>query len=293
MSRPRERKQQWFDNGKGAFERVTGRSVRGYVCPICVRACETLEDVTLEHAPPSSMGGRIVCLTCDECNVTSGHRLDNELAAAVTVRALQRGTLGRPLRARSEFAGVPLNVDVDWTPGLVTVCGVPAHNDPSNTTAQREALDRFADSGDPDWAFKLWLPMWDEPRARIALLRAAYLVAFAALGYRYVLREELEIVREQILNPDDALIERFSLHFERTKYVRGIVRVTRPRALECILVQMNEHVVFLPGLKPGSNGIYDRLAARKLWPPRSRTFRHLAWQPVVWPTRPVLTLDRP
>ena len=42
-------------------------------CPICLtrfteRQVELGKKVTLEHAPPKTLGGKVVCLTCEECN---------------------------------------------------------------------------------------------------------------------------------------------------------------------------------------------------------------------------------
>ena len=42
----------------------------------------------------------------------------------------------------------------------------------------------------------------DIHRANVAALKTAYLLAFAKLGYHYILNENLEKIREQILHPD-------------------------------------------------------------------------------------------
>lgn len=96
MSRGLLLRQRWFETGREAFERVTGEAVDGYVCPLCVRVCSTLDDVTLVDVPPKKVGDRRICLICDECNHTSGHTLDDELVRSYTYRDWSRGTLGRP-----------------------------------------------------------------------------------------------------------------------------------------------------------------------------------------------------
>ena len=113
-----------------ALERVTGEPAPGYVCPICRRWFASIEEVTFEHAPPRSVGGREVALTCRECNSDAGHGIDAELHKVQNLRDWQRGRLGKPLRARFTFGGVPLNVDVDRSPEMVTVVGLPEHNNP-------------------------------------------------------------------------------------------------------------------------------------------------------------------
>ncbi len=291
MSRTRPRKQRWFDLGREAFERVTGDTLDGYVCPLCVREC-TFGEVTLEDVPPKSISGHRICLTCDECNHTSGHTLDDELALAYTYRDWSRGTLGRPLRARSEIEGVSLWVDVERTPERVSVVG-SEQNNPANRAAQTAIFERLAATREPDWGpFHLHLPAVDRRRAQIALLRAAFLAAFTAFGYRYALRSSLDVVRHQIASPDDELIERFALHFTEPTKVRGLAWMERPRSLESVVVQIDEHVVFLPGLKPvRAPGIYERLAARTRWPFSRQTARHMRWHNVEWPASPRHELD--
>jgi hypothetical protein len=293
VSRSLPRRQRWFDAGKDAFERVTGDHVNGYVCPLCLRVCSTLDDVTLEDVPPKRVGGRRICLTCDECNHTSGHTLDDELVRSYTYRDWSRGTLGRPLRARSEIEGVPLWVDVEWTRERVSVVGVPQHNDPANTAAQTAVFERLAATREPDWGpFLLHLPAVDQRRAQIALLRAAFLAAFTAFGYRYALRTSLDVVRQQIANPDDEVIERFILHFREPMKVRGLAWMERPRTLESVVVQIDEHVIFLPGVKPvRAPDIYERLAARARWPFGRQTARSMRWHDYPWPTSPGHAFD--
>src|SRR5438552_3370473 len=111
-------------------------------------------------------------------------------------------------------------------------------------------------------SFDLTFRGYDEPRARAALLRSAYIAAFALLGYRYILRSALDVVRDQIAKPDADLIPRFSLHLggAEPRTHRLIISVTQPASLRCVLVGIGDQAVFLPGLEPWPR-IYERLAA--------------------------------
>lgn len=283
-------KQRWFNDGADAFERATERAPGGYVCPLCLRVCTTLEDVTFEHAPPASVGGRRVCLTCDECNSTAGHSLDAELSRAERTRSWSRGTLGKPMRARAVVKGIPLNVDVDWRPEGVSIVGLPEYNDPANTAAHVS----LATSGEP-WVEPITItyPGYVEAKARVGWLRSAYLVAFALMGYRYALQPELKIVRQQIHEPDATHIPRFSLHRGERESLTGstIAWLTHPPALESVVVVMGDHWIFLPGLKRDRR-IYERLELRKIWPPRRSTFRAMRGVQLTWPSRPGYTFDQ-
>jgi hypothetical protein len=286
MTERQRRKQSWFDDGMRAFERVTGQPAQGYLCPICVRCCTTLGDVTFEHAPPRSVGGREVALTCNECNSGAGHGIDAQLRKAQDVRDWSRGRHSKPLRGRFVVEGISLRADMDRTADKVTVVGIPELNDPANTAAQKAAFARIAASGEPyREPMRFTFAGYKERHARIALLRSAYVAVFARLGYRYVLRSTLDVVRQQILNPDKELIERFSLHVADPLERRLISWIERPKPLESVAVHIDDHLVFLPGMKADGR-IYERLAARKVWPPRRDAFRRVGGVNLGWPTRP-------
>ena len=170
-----------------AVERVTGRAGL-YVCPICARGFTSIDDLTFEHAPSRKIGGREVALTCRECNSVAGHSVDAEFARAHDVREWSRGRSPKPLRARLTFENIPVTVDVERTPERVTILGLPAHSDPANTAAHNAAFERIAASGEPyQEPLHFSFAGYHERHARIALLRAAYVAAFARLatGTRY------------------------------------------------------------------------------------------------------------
>lgn len=58
----------------------------GYICPICLKLflLENIEDksgnyLTIEHVPPEQLGGKLILLTCKECNSNGGDDLDSHL----------------------------------------------------------------------------------------------------------------------------------------------------------------------------------------------------------------------
>src|SRR5690348_9023542 len=89
MSPSQTRGHVWFRLGSEAFHRsfpaIAARVPlhRFYVCPICLRAFaeEALTDglLTREHAPPRSVGGQRLALTCKSCNSTAGYAADSDL----------------------------------------------------------------------------------------------------------------------------------------------------------------------------------------------------------------------
>ncbi|MDY6856806.1 MAG: HNH endonuclease, partial [Thermodesulfobacteriota bacterium] len=80
MKSRKAKKQRFFDLGNKALNKLSAEYLAGYVCPIC--GTEFLSDaidsgdLTLEHAPPESLGGRAITLTCVKCNCPAGSSID-------------------------------------------------------------------------------------------------------------------------------------------------------------------------------------------------------------------------
>ncbi len=86
----------------------------------------------------------------------------------------------------------------------------------------------------------------------IGWLRAAYLIAFTAWGYQYILIQALDCVREQIRTPAVALIESFSVVVPKASpQERQLVLLEEPAEIRSLIVWMGAVIVFLP--EPGSN----------------------------------------
>ena len=245
-----------------AIERVTGRPAEGYLCPLCLRWCTTIDDVRLEHAPPRSLGGRHVVLTCDECNHSAGYRLEGELRKAEDIRQWAAREGGVALPARVELDGIPLSGEAMWVDETLSVVGIPSQNDPRRTEAHvAAARERPLIGGNDDFRLTVGHRV-DWPRVRVAWLKSGYVAAFALLGYQWALRSALDIVRTQIADPTFEHVERFYLpRRQGTSDRHAVIWFERPRSLESIFVVLGNHAVFLPGLKPWPR-IYERLAER-------------------------------
>lgn len=76
---------------------------------------------------------------------------------------------------------------------------------------------------------------FDDDRARVSWLRAAYLTLFAVTGYRFIFSREMEIVRLQIREPKVAHIPTFLIDTQREDdwSDRAVIRVTTPEWQRC------------------------------------------------------------
>ena len=123
--------------------------------------------------------------------------------------------------------------------------------------------------------------------ASIGKLRAGYLAAFSALEYHYILRDELEPVREQINDPSATVLERYCLMTSAGPDEREIMFVSKPAEYVGVVAFTNDCAIFLPS--ETSSGTYERLAALPWPPPDQATFTGVTMR---WPTSPSYAMDR-
>jgi len=285
------KREEWFRAGTAVTNELFDDADGRYLCPLCLRWFDHWSSLSREHAPPQSVGGHRVALTCTDCNSGAGSSIDAQLRRAENIREFASRAMGQAIPATFSVEGITLRVEMQFGPDGLTIVGVPKQNHPEITAAQTALFERLAAQGHWDGTtLQVTFAGANFRAAAVGWLRSAYLVAFAALGYRYILRPELNVVRQQISEPTEHHLERFCLMVGggTVGRERRILLVNRPRSLESVAVFSNECVTFLPGFGRGAN-IYEQLALRKRWPPRGGD---LAGKEVPWPTGPSFMFDR-
>ncbi len=283
----REKKERWVSEAVAITDVLIKNAQGRYLCPLCLDWFSDLDDLSLEHAPPQSVGGRHIAVTCRECNSRSGHTADAELRRVETVREFGTRTMTRPIPATFRFGDVELRGSAIFTEDGLSLKGVPKQNHPATTAAMTAALHRVADDAAKGWTVSLSFPSPDFKAASVGWLRAGYLVAFATLGYLYILREELEPVRQQIQNPNADILGRYCLMTHSDQTERLIAFIRDPPELESVVVLSNASAILLPG--DTTSGTYERLANVTPWPPGTQTLSGLT---APWPQRPSYAQDR-
>lgn len=274
-----------------------GRVTGYYVCPLCVHGFDDPQGLRREHAPPKSVGGKMVALTCIRCNTVRGSPLEAELKRHNQLVDLYEGTSQDWITAAFGVRGGTTTVNalarrVDG--GTFEIVGDPRHNDPVVTAIHNVENEAMVAGPVPDQGWTISHPdhAYTPANVAAALLKSAFVVAFARFGYRWAMQPALDPVRAQIRDPLGSHIERFFLSFPRApRDARHLLSVLRPGSMRCILVAMGRHWIFLPHCGRGSDTLYDRLAARKVWPPPRRSIRFTHFVEHEWPTGPTHVLD--
>lgn len=232
-----------------------------YVCPICDRvfleAAVSAGELTAEHVPPDSFGGRELLLTCKACNNSAGTLLDAHARHKEDVEELMAGSLGKRLKVRIEVGGKKLNARVNAGASTWKVEVVKRANDPMVVSS---AQARGFPVGEPI-NVEFTGSSFADLGARISWLRSGFLALFAAYGYRLSFNPALAIVKRQIREPESRLIYSFSIETPESRQSRPwsdwrILTIPEPR---CTGVLFGRYLMLYP--EPGDVQFYERLEA--------------------------------
>jgi hypothetical protein len=161
--------------------------------------------------------------------------------------------------------------------------GVPKAVHPDTRRAVEQDFD-FATVGQ-NWegfAFKIEFKSYSAPRAATSWLKSAYVVFFAALGYRFACRPELDVVRAKIRNPDLDQPSAFRVTLMQPSAPR-LMRVEEPEWFRSYAMFYERQLIFLP--RYNDRELYERLATHPdtnvqatgkeyPWPTNGPTFFH-------------------
>lgn len=283
-----------FWKGANALARLGNYPPFTYVCPICTKALGwkalTCDRLTKEDVPPTAVGGRVICLTCKKCNNTAGTELEKHLADHDLLEAFGRAIRGdgevEPVTTTVELAGVEQRGEIVIEPGeRVTFEGISDINPPGTAEEVRDRLNNLSKSGEwegekirltPHVGYDPWL-------LHVALLKAAFLAAFARLGYRYALHPMLEVVREQIQNPEKQLLPPFWGQFDDDNSGLELWHVVEPES--ALYVRIDRDIVFLPDPSSDSDS-YERVLED-----REAMWAQGKGRQLAWPTTMHMELD--
>ena len=246
-----------------------------YICPLCLRTYAIGNtELTLEHVPPESVGGKPILITCKACNSNRGADIDvylmNELEIVHNFNHLD--TI--PQKTRLAFNGVEINAQTTFskTDGFTfMIC--PGNNNP----IEFEGFMTETKNAKGGYGIKLVANITNRKRdydlANIALLKSAYLMAFHELGYMYVLNANMNIIRNQIQNPKKDVIGKAFIIDSKNGVLENLsngVYYAQLNNIGCVIVVMelklrqseikHRKAIVLPHPKDSHGQIYSELS---------------------------------
>lgn len=227
-----------FLNDKGFVS--TKRDV--YLCPLDLKAHHHINEndpLTLEDAPPKSLGGKAHVLTCQSCNNKRGQDIDAELAKVIKEARLiniafdriKKGESIKDLKLPKSDHNVTFELDGKFIDGSLKFGEDGEMSVILPVKLSPGTMLNFAGSKVPKWGL-------------YSLLKAAYILLFKKTGYTLLLNKCYDIVREQIENPDkDIYPENFcrimskdSVFTQDNKEIKQGVYFVQDKGIECMLV---------------------------------------------------------
>lgn len=290
MKSSKATKQKFFDLGNKALNMISAEHLAGYICPICgiEFSADAIDigNLTLEHAPPESFGGKPITLTCRNCNCPAGSSIDAAMTKRYILHHFFSGSQDFQ-RVRLKMGGQVINVDVKCSSNGIQIVGLPNNNRPNSFGNWQQHLDDTVTQQTWDGQNFRIAPVVTYNRwyAEVGDLKSAYLVAFAKFGYKYALHPRLEIIRFQIMNYQSRILKNFVLSDSATDHsCRRLVLLHQPAV--CLLVQFGERVVFLPWLS-GEDNLCEVMEKSVLDDRRI----HCEGKQFSWPSQPEMILD--
>lgn len=247
---------------------------RLYMCPLCRKLFseESLDPMianplTIEHIPPESVGGKEVVLTCKKCNNDHGSKFDSHLIEKLNfkkIALLKPGTKRKNVKYTIDneiFSNGNLFVDDSGKLNFVL------EESRTNPIFHNEIIDIVTGKrGDAKVEFSTLT--YNENRAKIAILRAAYLKSFKELGYAFIFNLNSDIPRRQITTGHLATEPVKGVYMtSRNSCMIGLSIINKPSSLQGYVVGMrieNDGIeeyynVFLPGGNIQGINMYSEL----------------------------------
>lgn len=175
-----------------------------YICPICldqfseIALDQTIENpLSLEDAPPKSLGGKAKILTCKKCNNTCGHEIDKHLTERMQELDYHKFKTNTEFTAKFEVNGntVQGKISIDEY-GTMTAYHMDKNNNPIK-------LQDYIKNAKKDTIINLQIDkkQVNPINLQIALLKTGYLLTFEKYGYSLILDNSYDRIRQQLRNP--------------------------------------------------------------------------------------------
>lgn len=177
-----------------------------YICPICLDKFneddlnqDSENPLSLEDAPPKSLGGSQIVLTCERCNNGMGRDIDWHLTERLNEMDFHHRIIG------AEMSG-EFSLDVTVNGKIVIEENGETKAYYTNKNNNPKTLETYiANISGKNESSHVWKPnptRVDAKKLQIAIIKNAYLLMFEKFGYAFLFDKEYDRIREQLLNPD-------------------------------------------------------------------------------------------
>lgn len=175
-------------------------------CPACLFDYPiSSREITEEHIIPDAVGGRITTFLCRTCNSTFGHRQTRWLSDWIALSGSNTPFHADPKKQRAKLIadGRTLNGAAKIGPdGAIEFYADRSRTNPADFDAH------WSGPKPSKISLTTEMPVFrNENALQVGFLTAAYGLWFKNFGYSFVLQSSLNIVRQQIRNPEQDVMQ--------------------------------------------------------------------------------------
>lgn len=190
-----------------------------FICPICLQEFtnKDIDILSMEDAPPESLGGKKICITCKNCNNKCGHDIDNYLFNYISSHERSQmlpGTSGKiaiQTHGQEIFGSI-----INKLNGRATI-RIPMTNKGNNPIKAHNYVNTHGYMS--TMQIRNVYPKHDQFKTAIAMLKTAYIILFSKYGYAFLLDKSYDIIRSQIQNPNKKIIDKIWVNIGVSSHV--------------------------------------------------------------------------
>ena len=225
------------------------RITDAFICPLCMNIIN-VEDkgrITLEDVPPESVGGHPVLVTCSKCNNSLGGRIDNYLYNELLIVYLLSHPENHSFKTVFNVNGKKIKgrLRIETKEGYRFLHCTIDGNDRGNYPSFTSEIENHWDGCQIEMTSLITDVKRNDEFSNAAKLKSAYLLAFSKLGYMYILSDNLDLVRQQIQNPDDDILCNSYIIgscFDILSELKDGVYYAKVNEIDCIVVLLSFHL---------------------------------------------------
>lgn len=223
-----------------------------YVCPLCLTSYTqqvvNTNAVTIEHAPQNALGGHEKALTCKNCNNEAGREIDCHFVNLIERLEFKEQADGSKREGSFEVSGQRIHGSLIYNNGN---CELRL---PMRSNDTRINLGGLMTIGD-EFEFEGKRVKYNANCGMAAILKNAYILLFARIGYPILASAHYDILRKFINDPYNYFLPRPLCRIEPSSPIDdGVYLFQRERAKGFVVVYSVEKnaiekvFVFIPAL---------------------------------------------
>lgn len=219
-----------------------------FVCPVCLREVllSDKSNISEAHILPKAAKGVMKTFLCVTCNSTFGAKQDKWFGEFLNIQ--KSGSIfAHSSKDVRSFSINGLKVNGTYRQENDGGLGFYIHSD-RNPPDILKRLQSVRNMTPGEMTLNISFPILkNQHMVNVGFLTAGYLMWFGVLGYSWVFQDHLDIVRKQILNPEEKIIPvNYLAKFNQSLNLSPWVGIMPMANIMVPVMGVNDHVVIFP-----------------------------------------------